>query len=88
MKNLTDQIRSDMNLIISDGGEIDDVLAALRKLGFSQIDSIKAIKDLYKIDFSESKRRIHFSKTWADSRQSNDQLHQTAEDVLGQTDDG
>ena len=85
MKEMTEKLESELKLIMSSGGDIEQILKILRQKEFSQIDSIKAIKALYKLDFGDAKYRVHFSETWKDKQDSNNKLHDDAESALRQS---
>lgn len=56
--------------------DIEVVLSYLRNKGFFKIDAIKAIIDLLQVPLTEAKRTVHFSKTWADTKEPDEQFHE------------
>ena len=82
---MTEKLEAELKLIISSGGDTEQILLFLRQKEFSQIDSIKAIKALYNLDLGAAKHRVHCSETWKDNQDSNNQLHDDAESALRQS---
>jgi len=55
---------------------MDQFLDELRQRGAFQIESIKAVRNFAKVDLGKAKEIVHFSKTWADLRESSEALHE------------
>ncbi len=55
---------------------MDQFLDELRRRGAFQIESIKAVRKFAKVDLGKAKEIVHFSKTWADLRESSEALHE------------
>ena len=45
------------------------------------IESMRILMLLMEISITDAKRIVHFSRTWSDLRESNDELHCTSEAV-------
>ncbi len=61
------------------GATTEDVLEFLRQSGASILQSIRLLCHAKNIDLGESKRLVHFSKTWEDFREGSEQLQNEAE---------
>jgi ribosomal protein L7/L12 len=64
------------------GADTDDVLAFLREKGCYKLQSIKVLREVEGISLGEAKERVHLSRTWADTREADDKLHEVAERAL------
>lgn len=58
------------------GDELESVLDFLREAGFSLIDTIKAVMSLKSYPLAQAKELVHFSDTWADTREEHEELHE------------
>ncbi|MEA5358628.1 hypothetical protein VA596_03700 [Amycolatopsis sp., V23-08] len=56
------------------GTGLDDVLVVLRRQGFSQVDSIRAVRALTGASLAEAKETVDASPAWADLRKSHEDL--------------
>jgi len=54
--------------LIERGALLEEVLQALRRNGFSKVQSIKALVDLGQADIVQAKKIVHHSGTWGDVR--------------------
>ena len=75
------RVLAEANRLQSEGVSFHDALPTLRLLSPSVIDSIKAGRDAYGLSLSDSKFLVHSSDTWADCRETFDQLHDGAEAI-------
>lgn len=57
-------------------GDTERFLAELRRLGAYKVESIRAIRELAGVDLGEAKRIVHYSHTWADTREGDEALHE------------
>ncbi|MEU8635684.1 hypothetical protein AB0C38_26260 [Amycolatopsis sp. NPDC048633] len=64
------------------GAGLDEVLAVLRRRGFSPVDSIRAVRALTGVSLAEGKEIVHVSPAWADTRERADELHRSLEEGL------
>jgi hypothetical protein len=64
---------------LNSGISIEDILAELRKEGFSVIESIKAVVSLQDVTLQEAKKLVHLSETWKDLRSTHDSFHEGLE---------
>ncbi|WP_410596618.1 hypothetical protein [Amycolatopsis sp. lyj-23] len=62
------------------GSGLDEVLARLRRDGFSPVDSIRAVRVLTGASLAEAKETVHVSPAWADVREPTDEFHRQLED--------
>ena len=72
--------------LVANGDDLESVLALFRQSGCSKIESIRALMDLKAIPLREAKQIVHLSRTWKDTLQADDRLHdelQTAAESLG-----
>jgi ribosomal protein L7/L12 len=65
-------------------GGIENFLFELRSHGAWQVESIKAVRNLAGVSLAEAKEIVHFSKTWADTREASEDLHESAYESLGE----
>jgi hypothetical protein len=67
----------------SAGGEdVEAIIGYLRTSGCSKIVSIAVLNATYGIGLAEAKKIVHFSPTWADTRASDDNFHESIEDAV------
>jgi hypothetical protein len=67
----------------SAGGEdVETIVGHLRTSGYTKIDSIAILNATYGIGFAEAKKIVHFSPTWADTRASDDNFHESIDYAL------
>jgi hypothetical protein len=67
----------------SEGGEdVETMVGYLRTSGCSKIDSIAVLNGTYGIGLAEAKKIVHFSPTWADTRASDDNFHESIADAV------
>jgi hypothetical protein len=63
-------------------GQTDEILIAhLRQLGLSKVETIKVFVDLNRASPLEAKRLIHLSPAWKDAYQRDEKLHDTLEQL-------
>jgi ribosomal protein L7/L12 len=62
--------------------DMNQFLDELRRRGAFQIESIKAVRKYAKVNLGQAKEIVHFSKTWADLRESSEALHEAAYQAL------
>jgi ribosomal protein L7/L12 len=55
---------------------VEQFLAELRRRGAFQVESIQAVRKFAKVNLGQAKEIVHFSKTWADMRESSEALHE------------
>ncbi|MGD0799119.1 MAG: hypothetical protein ABR910_15500 [Acidobacteriaceae bacterium] len=68
-----------MQQLVDGGASQTELIAALRDAGLSIVPSIKLLSRFYRLSSSDAKSAVHLSETWANCRESNDALHDTAE---------
>jgi ribosomal protein L7/L12 len=61
---------------------MENFLRELRSRGARQIESIKAVRELAVMSLGEAKEIVHFSQTWADTREASEDLHEAAYEAL------
>lgn len=64
------------------GASVEEVLQTLRVGGFSKVRSMKALVDLQQANVDEAKRIVHYSQTWADRRESDEEFHRSLDELL------
>ena len=55
---------------------VEQFLEELRRHGAFQVESIQAVRKFAKVNLGQAKEIVHFSKTWADMRESSEALHE------------
>jgi hypothetical protein len=65
----------------ANGEDIEKIIAFLRASGCSKIDTIAVLKSACDIGLGEGKKLAHFSPTWGDSRDSDENFHETLVDA-------
>jgi len=63
---------------VASGANREDLIHTMRTSGLNQIACIKLLRDLCGISLGDAKEAVHYSRTWADHRESNDALHDAA----------
>ena len=64
------------------GDSVEQILAFLRAHGANIVDSLKVVRAVEGVRFGRAKEIIDNSKTWADVRESNDELRSIAVQFL------
>lgn len=68
------------------GMDREEAIQRMRVLGLNQIQCIKLIRDSLGISLGDAKEVVHYSRAWADRRESNEALHEAmiaAADEMG-----
>jgi hypothetical protein len=78
MKNLNDGVRASQQLL-NNGAETDEILTALRRRGYTIVESIEILVDCGVYDLREAKEVVHRSETGPDLRDSHDRFHSDLE---------
>jgi len=60
-----------------DGSSSEEILVFLRRQGCSKVEAIKILVELEGVPLSEAKRRVHCSRAWADTRQRDEEFHES-----------
>lgn len=68
-----EQIRTEGRKLANGGASIEQVIAYLRTSGCSKALSIALIADVRGCEMNEAKRLVHFSPTWADVKESDEE---------------
>lgn len=58
--------------MLSAENDVEGVLLFLRQQGCSKFDAIKALAVLKNLNLLDAKHTVHFSETWADVRQQDE----------------
>ena len=64
------------------GTDVETILMELRKAGCSPIQSMWVICQIQQISLEDAKRTVHFSKAWADMRDTHNRLHASLEESV------
>lgn len=75
-------IKSALRDSVAAGCSREDLIQAMRKAGLNQIACIKMLRDLCGISLGDAKEAVHYSRAWADRRESNEALHEAAFEAL------
>ena len=65
----------DLEHLLAGSTSLDAALSAIREKGASKIESINAVRDIRQCSLSDAKKIVHFSPSWADVRESHEELH-------------
>jgi IS30 family transposase len=77
-----EELRQEVENLLKAGKSQEDVISFLRQKGCSKTMSIFILSSVLKLGGGEAKRIVHFSKTWADTRKSDDQFHKRIERIV------
>jgi ribosomal protein L7/L12 len=66
----------------SEGVDTEYIVGYLRASGLYQIQSIKILREIDGLNLAQAKKLVHLSRTWADTRDADDSLHDSAERAL------
>ncbi|MCP3993625.1 MAG: hypothetical protein GY722_00970 [bacterium] len=69
------------------GDSVEQILASLRAQGASIVDSLKVVRAVEGVRLGRAKEIIDNSKTWADARESNDELRSIAVQSIEESED-
>jgi hypothetical protein len=69
-------------LALLKSGKPEDVIKFLRQSGCSKALSVGMLSSILACNSHEAKRMVHFSETWADARQSDEQFHAEIERII------
>ena len=70
--------------MIRQGATIEEVLAQMRREGFSRTNAIAVLGAVNGIPLNEAKLLVHNSSVWADLRQQADDLHKDVESSVNE----
>jgi hypothetical protein len=73
-------------LALLKNGKPEDVIKYLRQSGCSKALSVGMLSSILACDSNEAKRMVHFSETWADVRQPDEQFHAEVERIIKKQD--
>lgn len=63
--------------ILGAHNNIEYVLMYLKEKGYSIIESMIMLTELQGLDLGEAKKLVHFSETWSDVRERNEEFHKS-----------
>jgi hypothetical protein len=69
------EILNNCKKILAETGSIESVLKYLREKGYSKTQSMDMLMELKSIKLGDAKKNVHMSKTWADTREQDDEFH-------------
>jgi ribosomal protein L7/L12 len=70
--------------MLSNGHDIEAVVASLKQRGCSILESIKVVREITGSSLGDAKRVVHFSQAWAELRGAHENLHATLEATVAQ----
>lgn len=70
--------------LLEEGKDIEEVLYFLRQNKCSKIQSILILQKIQNITHDEAKIRVHFSRTWQDTREYDEEVEKVFFDFLEQ----
>ena len=85
MKN-KEALRKTCQAMINQKNDRESIISFLRKKGCEKLDSILILSEATSLKFEQAKNLVHFSKTWKDRREKDDDLHDKILDVLEEID--
>jgi hypothetical protein len=62
--------------LVAEGLDDEGLLEYLRRSGQSRMDAIRALVELRGLSLARAKETVHFSRTWADLRESAEEFHE------------
>lgn len=71
-----EQIKIESRRLKDSGATAERVIAFLRDKECSKALSIFILAGTYGYDMAKAKKEVHFSKTWADTRESDERWHE------------
>jgi hypothetical protein len=71
-------LKRELKVAISSGMGLDDLIRKMREMNCNKIGSIKLLRELKGLSLAEAKIAVHYSPAWADSIDSDNELHKTA----------
>jgi hypothetical protein len=71
-------LEAELRQLLASGADQEMVLRRMRSEGLNVIASIKLLRDLTGLSLGDAKIAVHYSPVWADSRESNDALHEAS----------
>lgn len=80
--NDDETVLSDCRKLLAQGVDRESVLTALRRAGFSKVQSIKALVDLGEATLGEAKEVVHRSETWKDVRERDEASQRSLSDDI------
>ena len=76
------EIAADVAAMFQRGAEPDSIVVRMRMLGLNKIESIKLLRDCCGISIANGKDIVDLSPAWADRRESDEKVHDAAEQAL------
>ena len=64
------------------GASLQNAISEMRSLGLNKIESMKLLRDHAGIALSKAKDLVHLSPAWSDRQESDERLHDIAEEAL------
>ncbi|HET9225983.1 MAG TPA: hypothetical protein VFR31_04910 [Thermoanaerobaculia bacterium] len=64
------------------GASDEELLRILRQEGASMMESVKLMRELKSVSLREAQDIVHLSDTWADHKESHEQLQETFAEAL------
>jgi hypothetical protein len=74
-----DEILEECREMLRDGAQLENVLGLLRKRGLSKVESAKALIGLQQADIRAAKEIVHYSATWANVRERDEEFQRSLE---------
>lgn len=62
---------------------IEEALAELRRLGFPALQAVRVVHEVTGMSLNESKRLVHSSEAWTDSRADRDEFNSELAQAVG-----
>ncbi len=78
---------TEMANLLRSGIKYDDAIFRMRSLGFNKIECIKLLRDYTGLKTGQAKDIVHLSPAWEDHYDSDEALHDAAEQALAMSDE-
>lgn len=86
MKNDLENMIEECQKRVSHGASREDLILYLHHEGITIVDSMKVLKEIYKISLGEAKEIVTAHPAWTDEVRSADILHEQLEKALQEED--
>lgn len=86
MKSDLESVMEECQRRVSVGARPDELIVYLRREGITIIETMKVLKEIYKLSLGEAKELVTAHPAWADEVRTADTLHEELEKALQKED--
>jgi hypothetical protein len=79
-----DQIKNEALVLLNSGKTTEEIVAFLKQRGCAKGVSIMLLPSILGCNLSKAKELVHFSKTWEDQKETDEQLQRQFEESLSE----